>query len=77
MQQIVTENFLLWQGDLLVEVQDNEKEAIIYCCSSHYNIDEQSLHQGILVCISNMITGKEIQQVKENLCNQDNITKHK
>jgi len=31
-----------------VEVQGNEKGAIEYCCNSHYNIDEQSLHQEIL-----------------------------
>lgn len=48
MRQTETGNSWWWQVDLLVEVQGNEKAATKYYCSSHYNIDEQSLHQEIL-----------------------------
>jgi len=59
MQQTETGNFWLWRVDLLVEAQDNEREATVYCCSSHYNIDEQSLHQGIPECTSAIIEEEE------------------
>jgi len=47
MPQTETENCVWWQGGLLVEVQGSGKGATIYCCNSHYNTDEQSLHQEI------------------------------
>lgn len=45
-------NYGWLQGGLLVEAQDNGKEATRCCYSNHCNIDEQSLHQGIPVCTS-------------------------
>lgn len=45
-----------------MEVQYNEKEAIICCCSSHYNIDEQYLHPGTQEYIS-AVHGKKLQEV--------------
>lgn len=58
MQQTAIGNFSLSRGDLLEEVQGNEKEAIGCCYNSHCNIDVQSLHQGILVCISVIMKSK-------------------
>lgn len=43
---------MLLLGGLPVEDQDNGKEAIICCYSSHCSIGGQFLHRGIQVCIS-------------------------
>ena len=59
MQQTETGNFWSWQVDLLVEAQGNERGATVYCCSSHYNIDEQSLRQGIPEYTSAIIEEEE------------------
>ena len=52
MHQIEIGNYGWLQGGLLVEAQDNGKEAIRCCCNNHCNTDEQSLHQGIQECTS-------------------------
>jgi len=48
MHQIETGNYGWLQGGLLVESQDNGKEATRCCYSNHYNTDEPTPHQEIL-----------------------------
>ncbi|KAK4857502.1 hypothetical protein QYF36_001667 [Acer negundo] len=49
---VVTENYGWLPSDLLVEAQDNEKEATICCCNNHCNIAGQFLHQRTRGCTS-------------------------
>lgn len=50
--QIEIGNYGWLQGGLLVEAQDNEKEATGCCCNNHCSTDEQSLRQEIQECTS-------------------------
>lgn len=52
MHQIGTENFWWLQDDLLVEGQDNEKEATRCCYNNHCSIDEQFPRPETLECTS-------------------------
>lgn len=64
MHQIGTENYGWLPSDLLVEAQDNEKEATRCCCNNHCNIAGQFLHQGTRGCTS-AIKWSEVRK-KEN-----------
>ncbi|KAI9198629.1 hypothetical protein LWI28_019355 [Acer negundo] len=61
---VVTENYGWLPSDLLVEAQDNEKEATICCCNNHCNIAGQFLHQRTRGCTS-AIKWSEVRK-KEN-----------
>lgn len=63
MHQIETENYGWSPSGLLVEVQDNEKEAIRCCYNSHCNIGGQSLHPGTPVCTSTIGWSRVLQKI--------------